>query len=61
MYFGRFEARLLQQLAALREEFLYVIFLYLQKMYDTLDRSRYLDILEEYNVVPQARRLLQTY
>ena len=34
------EAELLQQLAAMREEVLYVIFLYLTKAYDALDRSR---------------------
>ena len=34
------EAKLLQQLAALREEVLYVIFLDLHKVYDALDRSR---------------------
>ena len=34
------EAKLLQQLAALREEVLYVIFLELTKAYDALDRSR---------------------
>ena len=34
------EAKLLQQLAALREEVLYVIFLDLYKVYDALDRSR---------------------
>ena len=34
------EAKLLQQLAALREEVLYVIFLDLQKAYYALDRSR---------------------
>ena len=34
------EAKLLQQLAALREEFLYVIFLDMHKVYDALDRSR---------------------
>ena len=55
------DAKLLQQLAALREEFLYVIFLDLHKAYDALDRSRCLDILEGYNVVPQVRRFLQTY
>ena len=32
------EAKILQQLAAMREELLYVIFLYLHKVYDTLDR-----------------------
>ena len=39
------EAKLLRQLAALREEFLYVIFLDLTKAYDALDRSRCLEIL----------------
>ena len=34
------EAKLLQNLAALREEVLYVIFLDLHKAYDALDRSR---------------------
>ena len=34
------EAKLLQQLAAMREEVLYVIFLDLNKAYDALDRSR---------------------
>ena len=52
---------MLQQLAALREEVLYVIFLDLHKAYDALDRPRYLDILEGYSVRPKARKLLQTY
>ena len=34
------EAKLIQQLAAMREEVLYVIFLDLTKAYDALDRSR---------------------
>ena len=34
------DAKLLQQLAALKEEVLYMIFLYLHKEYDALDRSR---------------------
>ena len=55
------EAKLLQELAALREEVLYMIFLYLHKVYDALDRSRCLEILEGYGVGPQARRLLQNY
>ena len=42
------KAKLLQQLAALREEVLYVIFLDLNKAYDALDRSRCLEILEGY-------------
>ena len=37
-----FEAKLLQQLADMREEVLYVIFLDLTKVYDALDRSRIL-------------------
>ena len=40
------EAKLLQQLAAMREKVLYVIFLDLTKAYDALDRSRSLEILE---------------
>ena len=45
----------------LEGEVLYVIFLDLHKAYAALDRSRCLEILEGYDVGPQARRLLQTY
>ena len=38
-----------------------MIFQDLHKVYDALDRSRCLEILEGYSVVPQSRRLLQTY
>ena len=38
-----------------------MIFLDLNKAFDALDRSRCLEILEGYGLVPQARRLLQTY
>ena len=55
------EAKLLQQLAAFREEVLYVIFLDLHKAYDALDRSRCLEILEGFGVGPNARRLLTNY
>ena len=55
------EAMLLQQLAAMREEVLYVIFLDLTKAYDVLDRSSSLDILEGYGVGPRARQLLRVY
>ena len=44
------EDKLLQQLAAMREEVLYVIFLDLTKAYDALDRSRSLEILKGYGV-----------
>ena len=40
------EAKLLQQLAAMREEVLYVIFLDLTKAYGALDRSRSQEILK---------------
>ena len=55
------EAKLLQQLAALREEVFYVIFLDLHKAYDALDRSRCLEILEGYGIVPRARKLKHIY
>ena len=55
------EAKLLQQLVALREEVLYVIFLDLTKAYDALDKSRCLEILEGYGVGPNARRLMINY
>ena len=55
------EANLLQQLAVLREEVLYVIFLDLHKAYDALDRSSCLEILEGNGVGPRARGLIQTY
>ena len=45
----------------MREEVLYVIFLDLTKVYDALDWSRSLKILEEYGVRPQARQLLRAY
>ena len=49
------EAKLIQKLAALREEFLYMIFLGLQNAYDVLDRSRCLEILEGYGVGPRSQ------
>ena len=55
------EAKLLHQLAALREEVLYVILLGPHKAYYALDRSRCLEILEGYGVGPRDCRLLQTY
>ena len=55
------EGNLLQQLAAMREEVLYVIFLDLTKAYDALDRSRSLEIRKGYGVGDRARRLLREY
>ena len=37
------EAKMIQQLAAFRREVMYVIFLDLHKVYDALDRSRFLE------------------
>ena len=48
------EAKLLQQLAALREKVLYVILLDLHKPYDALDSSMCLEILEVYSMGPQS-------
>ena len=55
------EAKVLRQLAALREEVVYVIFLDLHKAYEALDRYRCLEILEGYSLGPPDRWLLQTY
>ena len=46
------DAKLLQKLAALREEVLYMIFMNMHKAYDDLDRSRCLDILGGYVMGP---------
>ena len=58
---GTLEAKLLQQLVAMREEVLYVIFLDLTKAYDALDRSRSLEILKVYGVGDRVQRLLGGY
>ena len=55
------DANLLQQLAAMREEVLYVISIDLHKAYYALDRSRFLEILEGYGMGPRSCRLLRTY
>ena len=55
------EAKLIQQLTAMREEFLYMIFLELTKSYDALDRSRSLEILKGYGLGQWVRRLLREY
>ena len=52
---------LIQQVAALREVVLHVIFLDLHKAYDALYRSRCLDILEGYGVGPRDLRLFFKY
>ena len=54
------EAKLLQQLMAMRKEVLYQVFLELQKVYSALDWERCLKILTVYGVGPRALRLLWT-
>ena len=44
------ESNMLQQLASMREEFLYRVFLNLQKSYDILGRERCMNFLVSYEV-----------
>ena len=55
------EAKLLQQLAPLREEVLYMILLDLKKEYDALHRFRCLKNLEGYGDGLRACQILQKY
>ena len=55
------EAKLLQQLATIEQSALFKIFLDLRKAYDTLDRTRTLEILALYGLGKNALRLLETY
>ena len=50
---------LLQQLAAMMEEFLYALFMNLHKAYEALERDRCLEIPEGYGVVTQACHILR--
>ena len=52
---------MIQQLAAMIEEVLYMIFLDIHKEHDALDRDRCLDILEGYGVGPRSCRILREY
>ena len=55
------EAKLLQQLMAMREEVLFEVLLDLRKAYDTLDCERELEIITAYRVGLRTVRILWTY
>ena len=52
------EAKLIQQLVALEQHPLYVIFVDLKKAYDTMDRARCKEIMEGYGLGPNMLRLI---
>ena len=55
------EAKLLQHLTSMREVVIHDIFMDLLKVYDDLDREKYLNILVGYNVGPREICLFHTY
>ena len=55
------DAKIIQQLTPMREEFLFNVFLDLQKSYDALYRDMCLGIIAAYGVGPIKIRLLRTY
>lgn len=55
------EAKLVQQLAYLRQTPLFGVFLDLKKAYDAMDRSRCIHILEGYGVGEQAMQLIRYF
>ena len=55
------KAKLINRLASMREEVLYVIFMELHKAYDDLDRDICLEILEGYGVGPGSCSILWMY
>ena len=55
------KANLLQQLTAMRGAVLHEIFLYLQNVYDSIDRDRCLNILMGYSVGTRVIWVLRTY
>ena len=55
------KAKLLQKLASMREEVLYVILLYLKHSYDSLYRYRCLEILEGYLLGTWSHCILRYY
>ena len=56
-----FEVKLLQQVKAMREAVLHAIFLDLHKVYNALEGSRCLTILEVYDFCSSCLRLIRRY
>ena len=55
------EAKLLQQLTAMREAVLFKVFLDIQNAYNALDWDGLLGLLTAYGVFPRTVRLLRAY
>ena len=55
------EAKLQQELAGIRQQPLFHVYLDLKKAYDKLHRGRALDTLQAYGVGPNTRRLIANY
>jgi hypothetical protein len=55
------EAKLQQELAAIRQVPLYQVFIDLRKAYDTLDRPRALETLSQYGMGPRLLAVLREF
>lgn len=55
------EAKLQQELASIRSQPLFQVFLDLKKAYDTLDRPRVLQTCKDYGMGPQLRQVLKSF
>ena len=55
------ESKLLQKLKAMREDVLYTVSLDLRKVYDALDRYRFMEILVGYGVSLRTTSILRYY
>ena len=55
------EVKLAQALACIEQAPLYMVFLDLRKAYDTVDRSRALEVFEQYGMGPRMLRLLRNF
>ena len=55
------EAKLIQQIALMRYEFMYTLFMNLHKVYDALERDRCMEILEGYGMGARSHDILWVY